>query len=93
MTWLFHGIGTLAIDGLNALIAALAYAVNAVLGLLPVMPSFPAMPAQVTQVLGWINWFFPVGTLYDILVFFVSAWAVWLVVRLALNWARFGAAT
>lgn len=88
MSWLFHSIGSLVVKGLNALIAALADAVNAVLSILPAMPTLPTMPTQVTNVLGWINWFFPVSTVVDIITFFVSAWLIWIVVRVALNWGK-----
>lgn len=92
MSWLFSEIGRLVVDALNALIAALAAAVAAVLGILPAMPTFPALPSQFTAVMGWINWFFPVGTVLDIITFFIAAWLTWLVVRTVLAWAKMGAA-
>lgn len=88
MSWLFDGIATLAVEALNAVIAALGAAVAAVLGLLPSMPSMPSLPDRMVQVLGWVNWFFPVGTVVDILTFLVGAWTVWLVVRVLLSWAK-----
>jgi hypothetical protein len=88
MGWLFSGIGRLVVTGLNALIKALAAAANAVLSLLPGMPSFPTMPTQVTNALAWINWFFPVGTLVNIVTMLVAAWLIWMVVRVPLRWAK-----
>jgi hypothetical protein len=46
------------------------------------------MPTQVTTALGWINWFFPVGTLYSIVVTLVTAWLLWMVIRVPLRWGK-----
>lgn len=85
---LFDGIGNLVIEALNAIIKALATAANAVLGLLPGMPTFPNLPSQFSQVMGWINWFFPVGTVFDIVAFMVTAWLLWMGLRVILRWAK-----
>lgn len=76
------------IAAVNAVIAALAAAAQAVLNVLPAMPALPSMPQQVTDALGWVNWFFPVGTVFDILGFMVSAWLLWTGVATILRWAK-----
>jgi len=73
---------------INAVIAAIAAAAGAALGILPDMPDFPEVPPLVTQVSGWINWFFPVGTLLDIFTFLIVAWVVWVGASAALRWGK-----
>jgi hypothetical protein len=85
---IFSGIGHLVIQALNEVIKALGVLASAALAILPAMPSFPSLPSQFTEVMGWINWFFPVGTVFDIAAFLVTAWLIWMVVRVALHWAK-----
>jgi hypothetical protein len=88
MSYLLDHVAALCVSVLNAVIAALAAAVNAVLSLFPAMPSTPTLPTQFTSVMGWINWFFPVGTLVSIIAFLVTAWLLWMALATVLRWAK-----
>lgn len=73
---------------LNLLLAALGGLIAALAELLPPMPDTPSVPSQITLVADWIAWFFPVGTVIDILVFLLAAWLLMQVVLIVMRWAK-----
>jgi hypothetical protein len=75
-------------DVINAIVIALAAIVGTVTGLMPSIPSAPDLPAPMTTALGWIAWFFPVGTLVDIMAFLAAAWLIWLGVAAIMRFAK-----
>jgi hypothetical protein len=72
----------------NAIIGAFTAAFNAAVALLPDMPTLPTLPVWATDALHWTSWFFPVGTVIDIVVFMVGAWLLWQAVAVAMRWLR-----
>jgi hypothetical protein len=66
----------------------LAAAAAAALALLPDMPALPDLPTPMVTAEAWVAWFFPVETVWNILVFCLSMWVLWNVVAIALRWAR-----
>jgi hypothetical protein len=74
------------VDAVNALIAALGAVLAAAMSLLPGLPPVPQLGTVAW--LGWLNWFFPVTTLLAGLAAFVLIWVTFLLVRIALKWAR-----
>jgi hypothetical protein len=78
----------LVIPALNAVIAALGAAAAAALALLPDMPALPDLPEPMVTAEAWVAWFFPVNTVWDILVFALSMWVLWNVVAIALRWGK-----
>lgn len=73
---------------LNGVILALAAIVGVVTGLMPDIPSAPSLPGPLTTALSWIAWFFPVGTLIDVLAFLLAAWLIWIGVATVLRWVK-----
>jgi hypothetical protein len=78
----------LVTGAINALIAALAAIIGALISLLPNMPDLPELPAPFVTAEAWVAWFFPVGTVVDILAFWLSMWLLWQVIALAMRWAK-----
>jgi len=72
----------------NAVVAALAALVEGLVLLMPPFPDLPSMPDEVEQVMGWVNWWFPVGTVIELLLWLFTVWLVWLGVSAALRWAK-----
>lgn len=85
---LLSGIADLVVDALNALIAAFAVVLEALFAILPDMPELPEPPDALITAESWVAWFFPVGTLIDVLVFTLSMYLLWQAVALALRWAK-----
>lgn len=90
---ILHGILSLpyVLDGLlveliNALILAIVALANALLSLLPGFPEPPGAPAG--GIVGGILYFFPIVSIVSILTTFVTAWIVFLGVRVALRWVK-----
>jgi hypothetical protein len=81
-------VGKLVILAVNALIAAFAVVLGALFSILPDMPALPSLPDAMVTAESWVAWFFPVGTLFDILAFVLSMWLLWQAVALALRWAK-----
>jgi len=75
-------------DTINALVIALAAVVSVVTALMPTIPSAPSLPGPMTTALAWIAWFFPIGTLIDIMAFLLTAWLIWIGVSVVLRWVR-----
>jgi hypothetical protein len=73
---------------LNALIAALGAVLAALFALLPDLPDLPELPDAVTTAESWVAWFFPIGTVVDILVWGFTMWLLWQAVAIALRWAK-----
>jgi hypothetical protein len=73
---------------LNLLLAALGTLIEGFVILMPDMPDLPTMPGAMLTALAWINWFFPVGTVVQILTFLFGAWLLWQAVVLILRWAK-----
>jgi hypothetical protein len=69
----------------NALVVALAAFLAGVLSLLPTLPDPPDVGGQW---MSWLNWIVPVGTMLATLTAFVVIWVSFLLVRVALKWAR-----
>jgi len=82
--WIETGVMTV----LNLVIVALGAMVTALCAVLPSMPSLPDMPSQFTTAASYIAWFFPVGTLVDVLAFFIAAQLLWWGVSIGLRWAK-----
>jgi hypothetical protein len=78
-----------AIGFVNLLAVALGALVSGVLFLLPSMPSIPSLPNGFTQGLGWISWFFPIGTVFDVLAALIGLWVVWQAFALVLRWVKY----
>jgi hypothetical protein len=82
-------IGSMLHDALvtvvNALIVAVAAVINAAMSILPSLPTPPDVSGPW---MGWLNWIVPVGPLLAGLSAFVAIWVSFLVLRIALKWAR-----
>lgn len=72
----------------NLIIAALGALIAAAIELLPEIDGVPAVPDEITAAAGWVNWFFPVGTVLNFFTFIVGAWLLWQAVVLGLRWAK-----
>jgi hypothetical protein len=88
VSWLLGNIAELVVRALNALIAGLAAALALVLAVLPDMPDLPTPSVALVRAESWVSWFFPVGTLLDVLAFVVTVWLLWQAVAIALRWAK-----
>lgn len=84
----FDAIVGAVIKVINIVIAALASVLQTLFDLLPDMPALPDPPTAVTTAESWVAWFFPVGTVVDILVFTLTMFLLWQAVALALRWAK-----
>lgn len=85
---IWTGIEGVFIAVVNNLIAALGGAVSGLLSILPNMPALPTLPDAFVTAEAWVAWFFPVGTVVDIIAAFTSLWVLWMGVSLILNWAK-----
>jgi hypothetical protein len=76
---------------LNWVIEQFASLVEAVLGILPDSPiqKYLVDNQDIAEILGYINWFVPIETMMTILVFFLTATAIWYAVRWALRFAQY----
>lgn len=83
-SWLLSGIVTLV----QTILDALATAASAILSLLPAMPSLPSLPTPFITAESWVAWFFPVGTVVDVLATVLTLWVIWFVAAIGLKWAR-----
>lgn len=88
LSGLWDMIEGLAVAALNAIIAALGAVLEPLVELLPEMPALPSMPDGFVTAYGWVAWFFPVGTVLDILAFTLTVWLLWSLVVIALRWAK-----
>jgi hypothetical protein len=70
----------------NALIVALGALLAALLSLLPGMPDVPELPGG--EAAGWVAWLLPVAGIAAALGGLVTAYGVFLVVRIGLRWAK-----
>jgi len=52
------------------------------------MPDLPDEPESVETASEWVSWFFPVGTVIDVLAFVLTMFLLWQAVALALRWAK-----
>jgi len=77
-----------AITAFNAVILAIAAIIVPLVSLMPAFPDLPTMPSEFTTVMGWINWFFPVGTVVSILTFAVAVYVAWFIIVIGLRWAK-----
>lgn len=87
---LFSGIVSLVIQGINGLIAAIGAVLSGLFAALPSMPALPSPPTALTTAEAWVAWVFPVSTMIDALAFVLSMWLLWVVVAIALRWAKAG---
>jgi len=85
---IWSGIEAALISTINSIISALATAINALLSILPDMPDLPSLPSAFTTAEGWVSWFFPVGTVADILIWGATVWVIWQAISLVLRWAK-----
>lgn len=85
---IWDGVQAAVVAAINAVISAFATAIAAVLSVLPNMPDLPALPAPFVTAEGWVAWFFPIGTVVDILSWGALAWLAWQAVQIALRWAK-----
>jgi len=72
---------------INLVIAALAALVVGIISLLPTIwepLSWDAPP----EAMGWLSWAYPMGSVIAFLGVCVFVWASFLLVRVALNWAK-----
>lgn len=75
-------------EAFNAIVAAVGAVLSAAAAVLPNFPTDPALPDPMGDVLGWINWFFPVDTLIEIVAWMLVVWLVWIVFSIGARWAR-----
>lgn len=75
-------------DTINAVVIALAAVVGVVISIMPDIPAAPSLPGPMNTALAWIAWFFPIGTLVDIMAFLLAAWLLWIGVSVILRWVR-----
>jgi uncharacterized membrane protein YkgB len=85
---IWTGIEIAVIAAINSVISALATAINGLLSILPDMPALPTLPSAFVTAEGWVAWFFPVGTVADILVWGTTVFLVWQAASLILRWAK-----
>lgn len=85
---IWDGIQAAIIATINAVITALADVITGLLSVLPDMPALPTLPSEFTTAEGWVAWFFPVGTVADILVWGTTVWVTWTAISLVLRWAK-----
>ena len=78
-------IVSLLVGVLNLLIAAVGAFANLVVWLLP---GFPEPPQWDSRIVEGINYFYPVGTVVSGMLVFVMLYGVFLLWRVALNWAK-----
>ena len=82
-------VGDLLLGALFAAVNALIAALGAVLAAaMSVLPTLPTPPDVSGTWMAWLNWVVPVGPLLAILASFVLIWVSFLLVRIALKWAR-----
>lgn len=74
------------VSAVNLLIAAVGTLIAFVLGLLPSLPTPPTVPSG--SWLAWLCWFMPVGSLVAGFGLMVTAWIAFLLIRIALKWAK-----
>jgi hypothetical protein len=74
------------ITALNFVIAGLAAFLQTILDALPPMPDRPGAPSD--GALAWLNWIVPLGPLMSTVVSVVTLAVGFLILRVALNWAR-----
>lgn len=72
----------------NAFVAFIAATAAAVAALMPSMPAAPTLPSWADDGLAWAAWFFPVGTLLDVLAFMIAAFVIWTGVATILRWFK-----
>ena len=70
----------------NGVFVALGALLTVALQLLPVMPTAP--PAPDSAVLSALNWAFPLGSILAGMGALVALWTFFLVVKIALRWAK-----
>jgi hypothetical protein len=85
---LLAGMVGLVVAALNALIAAIGAVLSVLFSILPTMPDLPDLPDAITTAESWVAWFFPVGTVVDILTFVAAMWLLFQIVALVLRWAK-----
>jgi hypothetical protein len=73
---------------INSIILAIGILIAGLAAIMPTIPDAPEFPDAMTTALGWIAWFFPVGTLVDIMGFMIAAWILWFALSIGLRWAR-----
>lgn len=85
-TWLANAV----LWGLETLINLLVVAVAALIAvLLALLPSMPAAPTVASSGwISWLNWFIPVSGIATAFAAFVTAWVLFLVIRIPLRWVK-----
>lgn len=78
-------VADLLVMVLNAVIAALGAVLGTVTSVLPGFPAAPEMPSGVASAVLWI---IPVGEIVALTAVMVTAWTVFLGVRVMLNWVK-----
>jgi len=73
---------------INAFIAAIGAVLGALFAVLPDLPELPEPPDAIETAASWVAWFFPVGTVIDVLAFVLTMYLLWQAVALALRWAK-----
>jgi len=81
-------IVSIVVGAVNALLAAIGAILSVIVAALPDMPDLPELPAPFVTAESWVAWFFPVGTLLDILAFWLAMWLLWQITALVLRWAK-----
>lgn len=74
------------VDAFNLVIVGIAWLASLVLGLLPGFPPPPDPPSG--GILGFLTWIAPVGALLSVFAAILSAYVVFLAVRVALRWVK-----
>jgi hypothetical protein len=82
--WIETGIAAV----FNQFIIYVAAIVSVIANLMPAMPSVPTLPGWASTGISWVAWFFPVGTLLNVLTFLILAWVIWIGVATILRWLK-----
>jgi uncharacterized membrane protein YdbT with pleckstrin-like domain len=75
------------VDFANLIIAGIGAAITTLIALLPDMPTYTPFITD-SSLLSTANWFYPFGALVDAIGAVLTLWAVWLGIRIILNWLR-----
>jgi len=75
------------VEVVNLLVAALGLFAAGLIALMPSMPDVPELQSMETA-RGWLSWAFPVAGLVAVFFTMLTAYALFLLVRIALRWVK-----